>query len=132
MDRSGARARPPGGARRRALRRRDYDAGRRLSDAGARLGRGGGHFGLAQFIRRQRNQSLLPVGAETRRRSGTGDRTEPGWGVGSGEWGMGSGESGIGEVTSLSPIPDSRLPTSHSDASLGEKYLAFLRDEVGS
>ncbi len=47
------------------------------------------------------------------------------WGVGSGEWGMGSVESGIGEVTSSSPTP-------HSDASLGEKYLAFLRDEVGA
>jgi phosphoglucosamine mutase len=33
------------------------------------------------------------------------------------EWGMGSGESGI--------------PTPQSDTSLGEKYLAFLRDEVG-
>jgi phosphoglucosamine mutase len=50
----------------------------------------------------------------------------------SGEWGMGSGESGIGEVTSLSPTPHSPLPTPHSDASLGEKYLAFLRDEVGA
>jgi phosphoglucosamine mutase len=33
------------------------------------------------------------------------------------EWGMGSGESGI--------------PTPQSDTSLGEKYLSFLRDEVG-
>jgi phosphoglucosamine mutase len=49
-----------------------------------------------------------------------------------GEWGMGSGESGIGEVTSLSPIPHSPLPTPQSDASLGDKYLAFLRDEVGA
>jgi phosphoglucosamine mutase len=40
------------------------------------------------------------------------------WGVGSEEWGMGSGESGI-------------FPTPQSDTSLGEKYLAFLRDEVG-
>src|SRR5262245_11399428 len=43
----------------------------------------------------------------------------------SGEWGMESAESGMGEVTSLSPTP-------HSDAGLGEKYLAFLRDEVGA
>jgi phosphoglucosamine mutase len=50
----------------------------------------------------------------------------------SGEWGMGSGESGMGEVTSLSSTPHSPLPTPHSDASLGEKYLAFLRDEVGA
>src|SRR5262245_66012663 len=109
MDRSGPRARPSGGARRSALRRRYYDARRRLSDAGARLGRGGGYFGLAQFIRRQRNQSLLPVGAETRRRSGTGDRTEPEWGVGNGEWGVGNGKRGIGNRGINFLIPHSPL-----------------------
>jgi phosphoglucosamine mutase len=54
------------------------------------------------------------------------------WGVGSGEWGMGSGESGVGKVTSLSSTPDSPFPIPHSDASLVEKYLAFLRGEVGA
>jgi phosphoglucosamine mutase len=47
------------------------------------------------------------------------------WGMGNGEWGIENGESGVGKVTSLSPTP-------HPDASLVEKYLAFLRDEVGA
>src|SRR5499426_1283158 len=51
-------------------------------------------------------------------------------GVGSGKLGVASGDSGMGKVTSLSPIPDCPLPTPNSDASLGDKYLAFLRDEV--
>jgi phosphoglucosamine mutase len=50
----------------------------------------------------------------------------------SGDRGVGSRESGMGKVTSLSPTPASPLPTPHSDESLGEKYLAFLRDEVGA
>jgi len=54
------------------------------------------------------------------------------WGVGSGEWELESGESGMGKVTSSSPIPHSPLPAPQSDASLGDKYLAFLRDEVGA
>src|SRR5499426_1913385 len=49
-----------------------------------------------------------------------------------GEWGVGSGESGMGKVTSLSPTPHSPLPIPQSDTSLREKYLAFLRDEVGA
>src|SRR5262249_7117092 len=63
----------PGGPRHPRLRRRARHAGGRLSDARARRGRGSGHFGLAQFIRGQRNKSLLRIGAETRRRGGTGD-----------------------------------------------------------
>src|SRR5206468_2002954 len=50
----------------------------------------------------------------------------------SGEWGAEGGESGMGKVTSSSPIPHPPLPAPHSDASLREKYLAFLRDEVGA
>jgi phosphoglucosamine mutase len=49
-----------------------------------------------------------------------------------GEWGVGSGEWGMGDEEVTFPIPDSPLPTPHSDASLGDKYLAFLRDEVGA
>src|SRR5262245_27798157 len=38
----------------------------------------------------------------------------------------------MGDEEVIFPTPDSPLPTLHSDASLGEKYLAFLRDEVGA
>ncbi|HEV2666103.1 MAG TPA: phosphoglucosamine mutase, partial [Blastocatellia bacterium] len=54
------------------------------------------------------------------------------WGVGSGESGMESGESEMGKIISLSPNPHSPSPTPQSDASLGDKYLAFLRGEVGA
>src|SRR5262249_26978595 len=49
-----------------------------------------------------------------------------------GEWGVGSWELGMGDEEVIFPTPDSPLPTPHSDASLGDKYLAFLRDEVGA
>jgi phosphoglucosamine mutase len=43
-----------------------------------------------------------------------------------GEWGVGSGECGMGWDNLAN------CPTPHTDLSLKEKYLAFLRDEVGA
>src|SRR5262252_8744403 len=112
MDRSGPRARPPGVAY--LTRALDSDAGVVISashnsyeDNGIKVFSPSGRK-LDDEAERAIEQSL------------------------SGEWGVGSGESGMGKVTSSSPTPNSPLPTPHSDESLGEKYLAFLRDEVGA